>query len=348
MTDIYYWGREDRTLTIYSLKDCANNCPFCISKNQVYHNNMQRNLTKVIENIKFAVTKAKVKNIVISGGEPFADTKSLLYLLFAIYEYKKNYDLKVYINTTLPEKNFQDVLNMFYFLPGNTIDGISVSRHIGMRLKDEVPDSNISILANNYTSVRINCVLTGEENHEQIKEFVERFKGYRINLRKDYRLTENKESMNADEYSCLGLNYVGGCRVCATYATKYENVFVHLGMMNTSERLPINFNAIGEFAVTEINDLIITPDGKLYIDWDISPSNQVTGNIFFTREEFNSKLSRIKNILMELDEKTVTNEEEKVSPINRTDPPWQPFMYGCSRPRYIRNGCSGDYSIRGF
>lgn len=269
-----YWGRSDRTLTIYIPQDCDNNCPFCTSKKQVYGNPnilSYSNIYKICVGLKYVIKKIGIDNIVITGGEPFSNINQLLWILNTIALYKKEYNLKVYINTSLPQNTVADAIDIAKI--NNIVDGISISRHIKYHLANQAKDDDIGELSK-YVSVRINSLVDHTISSDQIVDFINRWKsiGVQINFREDYNETNSDNLRNTlfDNYIGINPSFSSGCNVCSTFSTSDKNVTIHKGLPNTS----IVYNIFGT-SIIEINDLVMDPTGSLYYDWSLDSKVQI-------------------------------------------------------------------------
>ena len=72
----YVVGRSNLALTIFVPYDCPNHCPFCTSKDD-YKDTSTFSLDEIIKSIRNIAYLPQITDIVITGGEPFADLKSL-------------------------------------------------------------------------------------------------------------------------------------------------------------------------------------------------------------------------------------------------------------------------------
>lgn len=253
---LYQSGRSNLALTVFVPYDCKNNCPFCTSKEM--YKNPCADMTEIINQIKVLGNLNLVRDIVFTGGEPFADLAKLEELLYAAKSTGKN----VFINTTMPNADF---INYHKDL----IDGISVSRHIKVKTQ-EVLDKELYRISP-LIPVRINSVLYNitEKDAPAIKDFILRYSDFQINFREDYRKTNvaNLKNVIDNDFINLLVNecgltyyYGGGCQVCNDDVFSY-NVHYHRG-------LEYNSFTIGN--TTVVNDLIIYPTGEVCYDWDLN------------------------------------------------------------------------------
>ena len=252
---LYQSGRSNLALTVFVPYDCKNNCPFCTSKEM--YKNPCADMDEIIEKIRFFGSLNLVRDIVFTGGEPFADLEKLERLLRAAHDTGKN----VFINTTIPNADF---INSHRWL----INGISVSRHIKVRTQENL-DRELYKIDPNFP-VRINSVLYNitEKDATAIMAFILRYSGFQINFREDYRKTNiaNLKNVVDNDFINLLVNecgltyfYGGGCQVCNDDVFS-NNVHYHRGLEHSSF-------TIGN--TTVVNDLIIYPTGEVCYDWNL-------------------------------------------------------------------------------
>ena len=82
----YLIGRNNLAATIYVPYDCGNNCSFCTSK-QMYKN-LEPNLELLWKNLKLINRTSSIQDVVLTGGEPFANLEVLQQIIDKIL-YKK-------------------------------------------------------------------------------------------------------------------------------------------------------------------------------------------------------------------------------------------------------------------
>lgn len=270
----YIIGRSNLAATIYVPYDCGNNCPFCTSKEM--YRELEPNLELLWKNINLLNKTREIKDIVITGGEPFANLEILQQILNQVDYHSKN----VFINTSLPFKTDEDRRKIHDFLRQNKrrISCLNVSRHLNART---INDDNDRFINNLEVPYRINCVLFNiDYNSEELKDkmiaFITRFpKATKIAFRADYRQITMSNLKTLDhpfiEFAINKLNAQyqgsGGCQVCnddsfvwvdSTTSKKY-NFSLHRGLEFSSIR-------IGNTII--INDIIMMPDSHMYYDWD--------------------------------------------------------------------------------
>ena len=112
---------EGSELMVHFTKFCPHHCPFCIDKTNPGVNYKKKpNVDAIIKTIN--TYKDYVKNISISGGEPFAFIDELDKLITWI---KENTSLKILIFTSIPENCFKDRERVLKIL--NKCDSIQIS-----------------------------------------------------------------------------------------------------------------------------------------------------------------------------------------------------------------------------
>lgn len=248
-------GRRNLACTIFVPFDCDNNCPFCTSKKM--YKNIDLNSEAIMEKIKLINGNYDITEFVLTGGEPFANleiTKSMVDIM----------EKKCFINTTLPMvKNIDEVIDFINNTP--KIQGINISRHIGHEFSGV---ANLEIINRINKPIRINTVINKNFSFDEFIEFVKKWGNEKIliNLRADYTKLDTTslkardviETQLSEEYIYRGS---GGCLVCHSSSFEADNCLIsyHRGLMYSSVKMGDK---------TYINDAIITPDGKIYKDWD--------------------------------------------------------------------------------
>lgn len=297
-----YFGRDDVSLTIHVPFGCGNKCAFCTNRKMYEEAKLLPVATQMKKTLfeieKVIINCPDVKAFCITGGEPFINNDSYHFTMAIInaikhYEflYRKTDKVKIYINTSLPKKWAEENFDLFMGLYYDTISGISISRH-GKNYESDseffnVPiadDEFIAAMASKYPKrLRINCVCSTESSaldavkrwykHKTATEI-----GYlKLSLREDYTNTtfDNLKKWTDDnekKYGFLDPVDQGGCNVCNTYSTKYDFVSIHKGLEHTCL-----YNE--EHNMFEINDLVLSPSGKLLFDWDESDERISIKNI---------------------------------------------------------------------
>lgn len=261
-------GRTNLACTIFVPFDCNNNCPFCTSKD-MYRNGIKLDADAIVEVIKRLNSNYDIREYVLTGGEPFANlsvTKRLI----------NEMDKKCYINTTLPMvDNIEEVID--YINNEKKIRGINISRHIGFNFSGV---ANLALIDKIQKPVRINTVINKNFSFEKFKEFVKEWGSdlRLINLRADYTKLDATtlksrdwvEEKLAEEYTYGG---AGGCLVCQSSLFEADNCNIqyHRGLM---------FSSVNIGNKTYINDVIVTPDGSVYKDWDMKNDDEFNHWIF--------------------------------------------------------------------
>lgn len=274
-------GRDNLALTIMVPYDCDNNCKFCISKKEYGLNAPDK--SKVIVAIRDFFTSyggTLVKDVVITGGEPMQEIYTLAELIRAIPD---RYD--VYINTTFLDKNKDLFINFVNNSP--KIKGVNISRHCidyesdcGL-MNGIADDESITLF---QKPVKINCVVgNATKNIEKIVERWSAYQNVEVSFRADFTKVTKEELHNPFCAVNLFLNerykFMRNtrCNVCDT--TNFQTpsgmlVKYHKGLKTTSIRRD---------DYIEVNDFVITQNGKCYVDWDFDDSKLVglrhNGNI---------------------------------------------------------------------
>ena len=259
----YVAGRTNLACTIFVPYDCDNNCPFCTSKWMYRESGMKMNIDRIIEMIDYANQSPTISEFVITGGEPTANLPLLKRIVDTCQK-------KVYINTTLPKKNLDEVID--YLDNEDKIYGINISRQFGKlnNLYKYVasPEDILKI----RTSIRINVMRT-KDWIENLDQFIETWivkPNVLLNLREDYRyITKENLKVRNDVVDYLANRFVyvggGGCMVCngETFVNPETGKYIHY-------HRGIEHSCVRYADRTYVNDVIIRPDGKVYDDWDWS------------------------------------------------------------------------------
>ena len=265
----YKIGRNNLAATIYVPYDCQNNCPFCTSKKEYSCLKMDENA--VVAALQKLVKNPNIKDIVFTGGEPTANI-ALLNKMVDIAKYKN-----VYINTTLPQKNFFGALEI---LNGGNVTGVNVSRHgISLEEDEKLFRSIVDDWAFNGINipVKINVVLTEKNTVEDVQTCIDRWKDFKnvtVCFRRDFRKTtrETLHSLSGDKIlDWLIDNYEFEshtfCDVCDTVSF-VGRISFHRGLEHSSLK-------IGDTVI--VNDIIVFPDGFVAYDWDRKPITELQG-----------------------------------------------------------------------
>lgn len=276
---IFKIGRDNFALTVMVPYDCGNNCAFCTAK-EMYHR-----LGTNVEDVKFQLGRTlqginyPISDVVFTGGEPTADLDVLRELIDLVPA-----DKNVYINTTLPERNFDGFHELVNDEP--KIKGINVSRHAPTieedckLLCDIVGDKELMSIDK---PIRINCVLTDEYELDW-KKIVDRWASVRKDVNPNISLCfrENFAALTLDAkvlqrenlhnpYTSflveLAKEYLfvdhTQCNVCDTTRFMAPGGLVvayHRGLEKSSVLSP-------DGKTLEINDLVIFPNGVVGYDW---------------------------------------------------------------------------------
>lgn len=265
----YLIGRNNLAATVYVPYDCKNNCPFCTSKKEYSRLKMDENAVK--QALRKLVAHPDIKDIVFTGGEPTANPK-LLKELVEIARHKN-----VYINTTLPRKNFFECLEIFN---GGIVKGVNISRHHATFVKDSEVFKDIVddwTLGGIGVPVKINVVLTDKTTIDDINNIIKRWKPYpkvTVCFRRDFRKTnvftlhqlmgDSILDYLTNSYTLAGHTF---CDVCDTVLFE-ERIAFHRGLEESS------FELGGKVVV---NDIIVFPNGEIAYDWDKKPIKYLNG-----------------------------------------------------------------------
>lgn len=269
-------GRDNLALTIMVPYDCKNNCKFCTSK-KLYAERKPRVeavLASTDEFFRQSPLSSMVKEVVITGGEPMSDIYTLDKILKLIPSGRK-----VFINTTFIKKNLSEFV--FFVNTNPKIAGVNISRHTDSYANDCKIMSNIaedSEILKFKKPVRINCVIGNKS--DIIDRVVARWSSYKLPfLEVSFRANYNEVTEDSlhDPYASVpmylatsGWKYITHtqCNVCDTILFENEDHFViryHRGVASTLIK--------GKKDNYEVNDIIISHDGRLYLDWELTEAN---------------------------------------------------------------------------
>lgn len=265
-------GRSNLSITVFVPWDCENKCPFCTTKS--LYSSMDLSLTNVIASLK-ELLKTDVREIVITGGEPFSNLEGLDQILSTIYEHESK---KVYINTTFPKKTQNEKTLELIEKYRCFVRGINVSRHNGIssdedRLFIRSVDFRIPVRINHIVDETTAKHMTNDDLEKLIYDasFVSSSLCFRYDYRKVLDTEQLKSIHNNDFLNRLfemeSLSYVHsrGCLVCNTDVFGYKrgvrdyDVLFHRGTQHTFVRT----NVYGI-----INDIIVFPNGTVRLDWN--------------------------------------------------------------------------------
>ena len=250
-------GRHTGTPAVFvRFAGCNLKCSFCDTDHSRYVEMTEEEIVK-------EVRQFPARFVVITGGEPTANLPLLKRIVDACQK-------KVYINTTLPKKNLDEVID--YLDNEDKIYGINISRQFGKlnNLYKYVasPEDILKI----RTSIRINVMRT-KDWIENLDQFIDTWivkPNVLLNLREDYRyITKENLKVRNDvvDYLANRFVYVGGsgCMVCngETFVNPETGKYIHY-------HRGIEHSCVRYADRTYVNDVIIRPDGKVYDDWDWS------------------------------------------------------------------------------
>lgn len=266
--------RSNLALTVFVPYDCKNSCLFCTSKMQYKKNSPDypaviNTLKSIFESF---TARCVIKDVVFTGGEPLADLEKLKEMVALVPNV-----FHVYINTTLPRRNFDEFQAWAVKIP--KIRGINVSRHTESyekdceNLCDIVSDDAFRCVG---ISTRINCVVDHQTDKAFVWAVTERWqdKNVELSFRMDYRIPQTDLSLH-NPYdpipiwlSEMGFKFIDHtqCNVCDTtiLARNGLKVRYHKGKMFTSR---FTENNLYDETIS-VNDLIVDHTGKFKYDWE--------------------------------------------------------------------------------
>lgn len=258
-------GRGNLACTIFVPYDCDNNCPFCTSKAMYGELKDSFNVEEIINKINLLNYNDGIKEYVLTGGEPLANLPLLKRIVNAMAK-------KCFINTTLPAYAHIDEA-IDYINNEPKIAGINISRHLNYKF--DGPTSTNDKLDMIQKNIRINTILPTKLDHDKLMKFIADYSRPTrlINLRADYRkidTTTLKDRNHIVDFLAEHFNYMGTttCLVCNSefFAREDGNqICYHRGLQYSSYQ-------VGNKCY--VNDVLITPDGKIYKDWDFSTEDE--------------------------------------------------------------------------
>ena len=256
------------TVTVFVPYDCGNHCPFCINKGE-YADLTGFSADKICESIAIMDSITPECDFVFTGGEPFADLKSLQRMLDCIPTTHK-----VYINTTLPVSKHQSEKDIVEFTRRNCgkITCINVSRH----MQRYVVESNDTLLSRLEVPFRINCVLYKDYPAQQIVPYLERFlpiPGANIQFRFDYTATtpdnlydQGSDRILADLRKIARYTGLDGCRMRCGFHFDYKG-------MELTYHKTLPYSTITETDPADgvtydiLYDILLKQNGDIHSDW---------------------------------------------------------------------------------
>lgn len=275
--------RDDLTCTIMAPTPCKNDCSFCTQK-KIYNRTFGTNdIANIIEAVEKLSEISRIKNFVVSGGEPFADMGIAKLLLRQIRSITSGRDL--YVNSNFPAENIKKSIN----LVNRYTNGFSISSHIidgGYTNIDTVNKINDAIIDGSL-SCRVNCVL-GDKDFvvDDIEKFITSHLGNNIthiNFRADYFKYPKDKVHSTNDRFLVGLKklvhhmydktsvvdcVVSECAVCRTdtlivadRCNPFEEIHISYHRSNADSTVMIGDTAF-------ISDVIVMPDGRITLDWD--------------------------------------------------------------------------------
>lgn len=261
--------KKDKMCTVYFPSDCKNNCRFCTSK-AFYESNVP-NKQAVLDWLH-AFEESDLSEIVITGGEPMSDLELLKEMLYVCRN--KN----VYINTTFLENGKEEFINLINTF--KNVKGVNISRHCETYEQDCMLLSGIAQdqeVLKIKTNVRINCFVGDSISADRMAKIIKRWepvyeqkenRALDLSFRHDYNKIVPEDLHALDTESIMAAtelaDYYGRvyCHVCDKVLFKTKkgmNFRIHRGLQNTRIK-------IGN--ITEMQELVLFPDGCLCTDWD--------------------------------------------------------------------------------
>lgn len=269
----YVVGRNNLAVTIFVPYDCPNHCPFCTSKDE-YKDNTLFSMESILESVSKFKYFPQIKDIVITGGEPFADLDQLAVIINHIKDFGKH----IYINTTLSiiKEGHDEAIYSFLKEYEGIINGLNISRHMMVPTHNE-KDSLIKKIYDNIPSIklRINSVLFDlAKEKEKVISFINKYndKVDSISFRGDYTKVVDQNTLRGLDHPILdvlfedrSLEYLGsgGCLVCNNndFYQPSSDTYVCLHRGYEHSLVKKGHNLI-------LNDIIIKQDGRILFDWD--------------------------------------------------------------------------------
>lgn len=137
-------------LMIHFTKSCPNNCSFCIDKLNKGVATISPNVDAIIKTVdKY---KSNVKNITISGGEPFIYINDLLRFVTWL---KENTELNITIITSIPEICYKEKDKFFEIL--SKCDNLQISlQHHDQKIADLIRGTTSTFNRNEFYKEIIN------------------------------------------------------------------------------------------------------------------------------------------------------------------------------------------------
>lgn len=265
-------GRSNLSITVFVPWDCKNNCPFCTTK--PLYSSMTLSLSNVIASLK-ELLKTDIREIVITGGEPFSNLEGLDRILETICEHDGK---KVYINTSFPKKTQNEKTIELIEKYRCFVHGINVSRHNGISSYEDhlflrSVDCRIPVRINHIVDETTAKHMTNDDIEKLIYDasFVSSSLCFRYDYRK-VRDTEQLKSIHSNDFlnrlfEMESISYVNshGCLVCNTDVFRYKqgmrdyDVLFHRGIQRTFIRTSM-------YGI--INDIVLFPNGVVRLDWN--------------------------------------------------------------------------------
>lgn len=253
--------KEGPTVTMFVPYDCNNSCPFCVNKEE-YRNSSSFDLDRCYRSLDLLDRIFPHNDVVFTGGEPLAELEALEDIIAHVGETHN-----LYINTTLPTSENQDIHRIAEFLNRHQdmISCVNVSRHLKHYVK-ECSDEIFDLLKVRH---RINCVIFEDAKEPSTKEklikFLDRFNGHEVQIRANYsNLTlENVFETEGDDLFDLL------CDI-AEYQYPLEKELFRTGFVFHYKDSLVTYHKTLPFSKIDgkVGDIIIRQSGLIYDDWN--------------------------------------------------------------------------------
>ena len=249
------------TVTLFVPYDCNNACPFCVNKRE-YRDTSLFDLNRCYQSLDLLNRIFPYNDIVLTGGEPLAELDTLQDILGHIAE-----GHHIYINTTMPVADGHTIEDIAAALNrySHRISCVNVSRHLQHYVK-ECPDEIFDLL--NFRT-RINCVVFEDAKDtataDKLVAFLDRFRGYEIQLRANYSYLTLDNVFNTDNDNLFKLI----SEICE-YKYPLEKERFRTGFVFERNGSKITYHKTLPFSKVDgiVGDIIIRQTGRIYDDWN--------------------------------------------------------------------------------
>lgn len=231
-------GPHKNELMVHFTKTCPHKCPFCIDKSNKGVGTVKPDVDAIIKTID--MHKDKVRNISISGGEPFIYMDDLERLVDWI---KENTSCTVLVITSAPNFCYENKEQFFRII--RKIDSLQVSLQ---HWSDEIGD-------------KIRGVETTFNRYDFYKELIDNYKGNllgTINILKPYFKDKQDILDNISNYNKLGFKNI---KICEMFDA--DGYYIDIPeMLGIKMKSPFAHGCKTEY---DIRKFIPDYDGHLYI-----------------------------------------------------------------------------------